>query len=53
MNEEFNIEQHNEKVKAHYSVDKKLSQFNKFQYLWNFDISWWMFRKKFVIKNFN
>ncbi len=33
-------------VKAHYGVNKKLSQFDSFWYLWNFDISWWMFGKK-------
>jgi hypothetical protein len=27
-------------VKAHYGVNKKLSQFDKFLYLWNFDTSW-------------
>ncbi len=40
-------------VKAHYGLNKKLSQFNSFQYLWNFDILWLMFGKIFVNKNFN
>jgi hypothetical protein len=34
-----------------YVVDKKkLSQSNCFQYMWNFDISWWMFGKYFKLK---
>ncbi len=40
-------------MKAHYGVNKKLSQFDNFQYLWNFDISWWMFGKHFVNKILN
>jgi hypothetical protein len=40
-------------VKTHYSVNKKLSQFDSFRYLWNFDILWWMFGKHFVNKIFN
>jgi hypothetical protein len=32
---------------------KKLSQFDYFQYMWNLDISWWMFGKHFVTKIFN
>jgi hypothetical protein len=35
---------------THYSVDKKLSQFDSFQYLQNLDISQWMFGKHFVTK---
>ncbi len=35
-------------MKAHYIVNKKLSQFDSFQYIWNFDISRWMFGKHFV-----
>ncbi len=41
------------KVNACFSVNKKLSQFDNFQYLWNFDISWWMFGKHFATKIFN
>ncbi len=40
----------NGRVNACYGVDKKLSQFDSFQYQWNFDISWWMFGKHFVTK---
>jgi hypothetical protein len=40
-------------VNACYGVNKKLSQFDNFQYMWNFDISWWMFGKHFVTKKFN
>jgi hypothetical protein len=30
-----------------YGVDKKLSKSSCFQYVWNFDISWWIFGKYF------
>jgi hypothetical protein len=40
-------------VNAFYGVDKKLSQFDNFHYLWNFDISLLMFGKHFVTKIFN
>jgi hypothetical protein len=41
------------RMNACYNVDKKLSQFDNFQYLWNFDVSWWIFEKHFVTKKFN
>jgi hypothetical protein len=45
-NRKNKIETFDDRVKAHYGVNKNLSQFYSFQYMSNFDISWWMFGKK-------